>query len=59
MLAELTPDNTHLSRPNSDPDWPRAINCTDHLTDRVADLVEASLAENTRRAYRADLDHFP
>lgn len=28
------------------------------MTTQVADLVEASISESTRRAYRADLDHF-
>ncbi len=39
----------------------RAVNCTtapDVVPDRVAALVEASIADNTRRAYRSDLDHF-
>jgi integrase len=40
----------------------RAITCTEEtpsqVPDRVAALVEASIAENTRRAYRSDLSHF-
>ena len=39
----------------------RAVNCTtvpDVVPDEVAALVEASIADNTRRAYRSDLDHF-
>jgi len=39
----------------------RAINCTkapDSVPDGVAALVQASIADNTRRAYRSDLDHF-
>jgi len=39
----------------------RASNCTIHtdpVSDEVAALVEASIADNTRRAYRSDLDHF-
>src|SRR5260370_42199302 len=35
-----------------------AINCTDLLPDRIADLVRNSLAGNTRRAYLFDLGHF-
>jgi integrase len=42
--------------------WSGAITCTDktptQVPDRVAALVEASIAENTRRAYRSDLAHF-
>ncbi len=39
----------------------RAVNCTrtsDSVPDDVAALVEASIADNTRRAYRSDLAHF-
>ena len=39
----------------------RAVDCTtapDVVPDEVAALVEASIADNTRRAYRSDLDHF-
>ena len=39
-----------------------AVDCTtrapDPISDEVAALVEASIAESTRRAYRSDLDHF-
>jgi integrase len=35
-----------------------AINCTSPLPPAVADYVRHSLAENTRRAYLADLAHF-
>jgi site-specific recombinase XerC len=39
-----------------------AITCTtqtpNQVPDRVAALVEASIADNTRRAYRSDLAHF-
>ncbi len=31
---------------------------SDPIPDEVAALVEASIADNTRRAYRSDLDHF-
>ncbi len=34
------------------------INAPDQVPDEVAALVEASTAENTRRAYRSDLAHF-
>ena len=39
----------------------RAVDCTkapDSIPDKVAALVQASIADNTRRAYRSDLDHF-
>jgi len=36
----------------------RAITCTADAPDRIAALVEASIADNTRRAYRSDLAHF-
>jgi hypothetical protein len=35
-----------------------AGNCTDHSAGTVEDFVEAGIAPATRRAYRADLDHF-
>ncbi|MGD1038781.1 MAG: integrase [Roseiarcus sp.] len=35
-----------------------ASTCTDETSDRVAALVENSIAENTRRAYRSDLAQF-
>ena len=35
-----------------------AINCTDVLPDRVADLIASSISGNTRRAYQSDLAHF-
>ena len=31
---------------------------SDPVSDEVAALVEASIADSTRRAYRSDLDHF-
>ena len=34
------------------------IHATDDVPDEVAALVEASIADNTRRAYRSDLAHF-
>jgi hypothetical protein len=41
---------------------PCASNCTtkapDPVPDEVLALVEASIADNTRRAYRSDFDHF-
>jgi hypothetical protein len=39
----------------------RAVNCktkADPVSDEVATLIEASVAESTRRAYRSDLAHF-
>lgn len=35
-----------------------ASTCTRQLTDRVLALVESSISDNTRRAYRSDLAHF-
>lgn len=35
-----------------------AIDCTNMLADRVADLVASSISESTRRAYQSDLAHF-
>lgn len=35
-----------------------AVNCTTDLDQRVARLVDAGIADATRRAYRADLAHF-
>jgi hypothetical protein len=40
----------------------RAVTCTtwspDQVPDAIASLVEASIADNTRRAYRSDLATF-
>lgn len=75
ILADLTRDNPHLSRPTIEVadgldtptteglpslagDQCRASNCTTHLQDRVAALVENSISDNTRRAYQSDLAHF-
>jgi integrase len=66
MERILTSDNTYLSRPSIESDVnsqlpvaPRfAIDCTDAIADRVADLIENSISDNTRRAYRSDLAHF-
>jgi hypothetical protein len=35
-----------------------ARHCTNDLADRVSALVENSISDNTRRAYRSDLAHF-
>jgi integrase len=35
-----------------------ASTCTNDIPEQVAALVEASIAENTRRAYRSDFAHF-
>jgi integrase len=35
-----------------------AIDCTETIAHQVADLVERSISDNTRRAYRSDLAHF-
>jgi integrase len=55
----LTRDNCPLSRPNPvNALATLAINCTTELPDQVREYVQASLAENTRRAYVSDLEHF-
>lgn len=63
----LTRDNPHLSRLKNgsvdghDGTTLVAINCNSlqgHVRDAVVALVEASIAFNTRRAYRSDLAHF-
>lgn len=55
-MEDLTRDNTLLSGPIFDGSC--AVNCTTSLPQLVVDLVRESLAENTRRAYAADLAHF-
>src|SRR5665213_3753775 len=55
----LTRDNYPLSRPNPVNALASfAINCTTELPDQVREYVQASLSENTRRAYLSDLAHF-
>ena len=57
----LTSDNLHLSRvknPEIIDKGACAIDCTRIVSEAVSDLVAASISENTRRAYRADLEHF-
>jgi integrase len=66
MERFLTSENTHLSRPSTEPDAasqlcvaPKfAIDCTNAIDEQVADLVERSISDSTRRAYRSDLAHF-
>jgi integrase len=66
MYPLFTLDNTHLSRPSKEPDAasqlcvaPKfAIDCTGAIDEQVAQLVERSISDNTRRAYRSDLAHF-
>ncbi len=72
--GRLTPDNSYLSGPTNGtsgleqeplspapegPDAGRkfAIDCT-NIAHAVASYVDAGIAPATRRAYRADLDHF-
>ena len=53
----LTSDNPHLSRPKmGDPATASefAVDCKTN----VADYLRQSVSENTRRAYRSDLEHF-
>jgi integrase len=57
ILTDLTRDNTHLSRPKAEFVQSGAVGCTD-LPETVASYVRASLADNTRRAYQSDLQHF-
>ena len=55
----LTRDNYPLSRPTPGSSMAHfAINCTTELPDQVREYVQASLSENTRRAYLSDLAHF-
>lgn len=58
----LTSDNTHLSEVKNRPAAQTfAHMCNGSVTsqhDRVAELLRKSTAENTRRAYKADLKHF-
>ena len=73
MIADtLIRDNNHISRHTTEPvdasgeraischalSVPCAIDCTESLEDRVAQLVAVSVSENTRRAYASDLAHF-
>lgn len=74
MLDVLTPDNSLLSRPKTEPDQAALVHETSEHTgidhDQIyaidcksfAGLVEAfiqaGIAPATRRAYRSDLDHF-
>jgi integrase len=65
-MTPLTRDNHPLSEANHvrlagegrSFDLDIAINCNFNHSDIVADLVLNSLAENTRRAYLADIEHF-
>ena len=69
----LTRDNTLLSRPTVDKEGApnggmliaegmieveRAVTCKCDLSDTVRAYVEAGIAPATRRAYKADLEHF-
>lgn len=65
--SSLTSDNHHLSEVKmtlSDIPKTSAVNCTDlgrseaNCTEAVRDYVRQSVSENTRRAYKADLEHF-
>ena len=49
----LTLDNTPLSQPTTAPDQD-----AEGLPDTVREFVSEAIADNTRRAYRSDLDHF-
>src|SRR5437660_293607 len=57
----LTRDKNPLSRPTAsagDLSHFGPTDCTEEHAEAVAKYVRASLAENTRRAYRFDLAHF-
>ncbi|UWP97868.1 site-specific integrase [Aliiroseovarius crassostreae] len=59
--ASGTSDNIHISEPQTPARTdasPSEIICNSRLVARVQELISASLAENTKRAYRADLTHF-
>jgi integrase len=55
----FTRHNVHLSRPIIEREDDRnAINCIFEIEPTVAELIRMSVANNTRIAYRSDLDHF-
>lgn len=61
MSSLLTRDNIHLSRITNSPDRSSlrfSVHCKRELPEDVATFVQASLSENTRRAYLSDLAHF-
>lgn len=54
-------DNIHISEPQNpalNPVNSIAINCNSDAAEKLEKLVSASLSENTKRAYLADLAHF-
>ena len=54
-------DNIHISEPQNPalkPVSSIAINCNSGAAQKLEELVSASLSENTKRAYLADLAHF-
>ncbi len=53
----LTSDNTHLSEPKID-NKISATGSYNNLPETVRAYVRASVSDNTRRAYRSDLDRF-
>lgn len=56
-----TSDNIHISEPQTPVTTdasPIAINCNSPANVRSQELISASLSENTKRAYMADLAHF-
>jgi integrase len=59
-LGGTTSDNIRLSDPPHPVPDPFAIDCNSlaELDPKLAELVEAAHAANTRRAYRSDLEHF-
>src|SRR4051812_1593419 len=60
-MTLLPLDNSLLSEPTNDRFGAlgaRAVNCKTELSDPVLSYVRDSLAENTLRGYRLDLDRF-
>lgn len=57
MSPRLTSDNPHLSEPKMSKEIVR-IEGSEALPEQVRAYVREAISENTRRAYRSDLDHF-
>lgn len=57
MSPVLTSDNPHLSEPKMNSEITR-LGHDGILPEAVREYVREAVSENTRRAYRADLDHF-
>jgi len=57
MSLLLTSDNPHLSEPTMGTEITR-FGADDSLPEAVREYVREAVSENTRRAYRSDLEHF-